>query len=135
MKMMKQDVQTYNIMDRMRSYSSAFSRSLFTDIIKYGDCFDSSTIMEVQRRISTLDDTQAPILMSMNLQKPTIILIIAIFLGLDRFFLDDIVLGIIKVLICWGGGIWWLIDIFTAKRRTFEYNYKKFNETMMLLGR
>ncbi|OXL42784.1 hypothetical protein CFT61_14645 [Segatella copri] len=38
MKMMKQDVQTYNIMDRMRSYSSAFSRSLFTDIIKYGDC-------------------------------------------------------------------------------------------------
>ena len=35
---MKQDVQTYNIMDRMRSYSSAFSRSLFTDIIKYGDC-------------------------------------------------------------------------------------------------
>ena len=36
--MMKQDVQTYNIMDRMRSYSSAFSRSLFTDIIKYGDC-------------------------------------------------------------------------------------------------
>lgn len=36
--MMKQDVQTYNIMDRMRSYSSAFSRALFTDIIKYGDC-------------------------------------------------------------------------------------------------
>ena len=35
---MKQDVQTYNIMDRMRTYSSAFSRSLFTDIIKYGDC-------------------------------------------------------------------------------------------------
>lgn len=36
--MMKQDVQTYNIMDRMRSYSSVFSRALFTDIIKYGDC-------------------------------------------------------------------------------------------------
>ena len=36
--MMKQDVHTYNIMDRMRSYSSAFSRALFTDIIKYGDC-------------------------------------------------------------------------------------------------
>lgn len=35
---MKQDVQTYNIMNRMRSYSSAFSRALFTDIIKYGDC-------------------------------------------------------------------------------------------------
>ena len=35
---MKQSVQTYTIMDRMRSYSSAFSRTLFTDIIKYGDC-------------------------------------------------------------------------------------------------
>ena len=35
---MTQSVQTYTIMDRMRSYSSAFSRALFTDIIKYGDC-------------------------------------------------------------------------------------------------
>ena len=34
---MTQSVQTYTIMDRMRSYSSAFSRALFTDIIKYGD--------------------------------------------------------------------------------------------------
>lgn len=35
---MKQSVQTDTIMERMRSYSSAFSRSLFTDIIKFGDC-------------------------------------------------------------------------------------------------
>ncbi len=104
-------------------------------IIKYGECFDTNSIMDVQRRISNLDDSQAPILMSMNLQKPSIILIIAIFLGLERFFLNDVVLGIIKVLICWGGGIWWLIDIFTAKRRTYEYNYKKFNEVMMILGK
>lgn len=34
---MRQNSQTYRIMDRMRSYSSAFSRSMFVDILKYGD--------------------------------------------------------------------------------------------------
>lgn len=35
---MRQNIQTYKIMDRMRSYSSAFSRNMFVDILKYGDC-------------------------------------------------------------------------------------------------
>lgn len=35
---MRQNTQTYKIKDRMRSYSSAFSRSMFVDILKYGDC-------------------------------------------------------------------------------------------------
>ena len=71
-------------------------------------------------------------LMSLNLQKPTIMLIIAIALGWERFFLDDMVLGAIKVITCYGCGIWWLIDIFSAQRRTYEYNYRKFNEALML---
>ena len=70
--------------------------------------------------------------MGISLQKPTVILILAIFLGWERFFLDDIGLGILKVLTCYGCGIWWLIDIFSAKRRAYEYNYKKFIETVSL---
>ena len=71
-------------------------------------------------------------MMGLSLQKPTVILIIAIVLGWERFFLDDIGLGIVKFVTCYGCGIWWLVDIFTAQRRTYEYNYNKFNETLML---
>ena len=41
-------------------------------------------------------------------------------------------MGVVKVITCYGCGIWWLIDIFSAQRRTYEYNYKKFNEALML---
>ena len=65
-------------------------------------------------------------------QKPSLILIIAILLGWDRFFLDDIGLGVVKILTGFGCGVWWLIDIFSAKKRTYEFNYKKFQQALML---
>ena len=101
-------------------------------MMKNGECFDMMVIQDVQNKLAEVDDAKYALLMSMNLQQPTIILIIAIVLGWERFFLDDIGLGVLKVITCYGFGIWWLIDIFSAQRRTYEYNYKKFNETLML---
>lgn len=101
-------------------------------MLKNGDCFDLLAAQEVQKRLTELDDDKATVILSLSLQKPTVILIIAILLGWDRFFLDDIGLGVVKVITCYGCGIWWLIDIFSAKKRTYEYNYKKFTEALML---
>lgn len=101
-------------------------------MLKNGDCFDLVAAQEVQKRLTELDDDKATFILSLSLQKPTVILIIAILLGWDRFFLDDIGLGVVKVITCYGCGIWWLIDIFSAKKRTYEYNYKKFTEALML---
>ncbi|MGM9787633.1 MAG: TM2 domain-containing protein [Candidatus Cryptobacteroides sp.] len=101
-------------------------------MLKNGDCFDLVAAQEVQKRLTELDDDKATVILSLSLQKPTVILIIAILLGWDRFFLDDIGLGVVKVITCYGCGIWWLIDIFSAKKRTYEYNYKKFTEALML---
>lgn len=78
-----------------------------------------------------MDDSKEPLILSLNLQKPNLILIIAIVFGWDRLFLGDIGLGILKVLTCYGVFVWWLIDIFTAKKRTYDYNYKKFNQAVM----
>ena len=101
-------------------------------MLKNGECFDIMAVQDVQTKLAEIDDSKSALLMSLSLQKPTIILLIAILLGWDRFFLDDIGLGIIKVLSCYGLGIWWLVDIFTAQKRTYEYNYRKFNETLLL---
>ena len=101
-------------------------------MLKSGECFDPVTLQEVQSKLLELDDNKASYIMSANYQNPTLILIIAILLGWERFFLDDIGMGVLKVITCYGIGIWWLVDIFTAQRRTYEYNYKKFNEMLML---
>ena len=90
------------------------------------------SVQEVQNKLMVIDDSKSALLMGLSLQKPTVVLIIAIVLGWDRFFLDDIGLGVVKLITCYGFGIWWLIDIFSVQRRTYEYNYKKFNEILML---
>ena len=100
-------------------------------MLKNGECFDTLAIQDIQNKLTEIDDSKSAMLMSLSLMKPTVILLIAIFLGWDRFFLDDIALAVVKVITCYGCGIWWLIDIFTAKKRTYEYNYKKFNETLV----
>lgn len=101
-------------------------------MLKNGECFDMTVIQDVQSKLSEIDDSKSALLMGLNLQKPTVMLIVSIVLGWDRFFLDDIGLGIVKVITCHGCGIWWLVDIFSAQRRTYEYNYRKFTETLML---
>ena len=47
------------------------------------------------------------------------------YLGLDRFMLGEVGLGVAKLLTCGGCGIWALIDCFTAPARTRKYNSEK----------
>ncbi|MDR3792333.1 MAG: TM2 domain-containing protein [Terracidiphilus sp.] len=60
----------------------------------------------------------------------TIILALFCF---DRFWLGDIGLGILKYLTAGGCGIWWLIDLFTAKNRTDNYNRQKAMELLAVI--
>lgn len=43
-------------------------------------------------------------------------------LGVDRFYLGDIGLGVGKLLTCGGAYIWWLIDIFLIQDATKKKN-------------
>ncbi|MCQ2153407.1 MAG: TM2 domain-containing protein [Bacteroidales bacterium] len=101
-------------------------------IMKNGEYFDPYQLPQVQQALDEVDDTKGAIILGQRYQSPTIMLIIAIFLGWERFFLDDIGMGVLKVVTCYGLGIWWLIDIFTAMKRTTAYNFKKFNDAMLI---
>ena len=82
----------------------------------------------VRAKLEEMDDEKFFLVQGTEFQKPSTILLIAILLGWERFWLDDVVLGIVKILTANGCGIWWLIDIFSAKDRAKEYNFKKFNQ-------
>ncbi len=61
-------------------------------------------------------------------RKPLTVQLISAFLGLfgvDRFYLGDIVKGILKYFTFGGMGIWWIADIISAKNRCRAYNRKK----------
>jgi hypothetical protein len=88
--------------------------------------FDPADLIIIKGKLEELDDNKLLLLQSASFQKPSIILIIAIFLGWERFWLDDIGLGVVKIITCYGCGIWWLVDIFSAQRRAQKYNMQQF---------
>ena len=64
-----------------------------------------------------------------QLKDPTISIILSILtghLGIDRLYVGDIGLGILKLFTCGGLGVWWLIDIFIIMDRTKAVNLQTF---------
>ncbi|MDD4848004.1 MAG: TM2 domain-containing protein [Bacteroidales bacterium] len=95
--------------------------------------FYPQDLMMIKEKLEQMDDDKFFLIQGTEFQKPSIILIIAILLGWERFWLDDVGLGIVKILTCYGCGIWWLIDIISAKDRAKKYNFQKFNQRLSLI--
>jgi len=97
--------------------------------------FTPETLPVVKNKLEQIDKSQMMFLQSASFKKPSTIFLIALFLGWERFLLNDIALGIVKVITAYGCGIWWLIDIFTAKKRAQKYNFQQFQKaTAMISG-
>lgn len=87
--------------------------------------FRPELLVDIQERLERVPDERYVLISSLSFQDPTLMIVIAVFFGWERFFLNDIGLGVLKVITCYGLGIWWLVDIFTAQGRTYDYNYNK----------
>ena len=92
--------------------------------------FNQQDLMVIRQRLEGMDDDKFYMIQGTELQKPSTILLIAIFLGWERFWLDDVTLGVVKIITAYGCGIWWLIDIFTAQKRAKKYNFNKINQAL-----
>ena len=88
--------------------------------------FNPQDLMVIKDKLEKMDDDKFYLIQGVELQKPSTIFLIAILLGWERFWLDDVGLGIAKVLTCYGCFIWWIVDIFSAKERAKKHNFKKF---------
>lgn len=88
--------------------------------------FHTHDLMMIKEKLEKMEDEKFILIQATQFQKPTTIFLISFFLGIERFWLDDVLLGIIKLLTFYGFFIWWLVDLISAKDRTKKYNYKKF---------
>lgn len=93
-----------------------------------GKNFPEMMYQSIKSVLEGADENKETLLMSTEWKSPTVGFLFAFFLGgfgVDRFWLGDTGLGVVKLLTCGGLGIWSLIDLFTVFGRTKQANYKK----------
>jgi TM2 domain-containing membrane protein YozV len=94
------------------------------------------SVIELQMMTKGMADQQKMLFMSQydSVKKdPNMILILSVlfgYLGVDRFMLGDMGMGILKLLTGGCCGILWLIDIFTIRGKVNDYNRKQANEIL-----
>lgn len=83
-------------------------------------------ILYVKERLAYADESKFNLLSTLEFKDPTTLLLVSLFLGtlgIDRFMLGDVGMGILKLLTCGVCGILSIIDWFTVQKRTKEYNF------------
>ena len=95
--------------------------------------FPAEKIMYIKEKLAAMDENKFAMISTIEMKDPTTILLVSIFLGnlgVDRFMLGDIGMGILKLLTCGVCGILTIIDWFTISKKTKELN---FNNVMTML--
>ncbi|MDE7089647.1 MAG: TM2 domain-containing protein [Prevotella sp.] len=99
----------------------------------------------IRTRLVDLEYTQAAILFS-NLKDPTTALILSVIvgtLGIDRFYIGDIGMGVGKLLVGIIVGtiscgtlfwVWWLIDIFLISNATRKKNSEALLQSLSMVS-
>ncbi len=96
-------------------------------VMIYGSKLPAAYLPTVKEQLLTMDINTANLLFA-QMKDPTLVLVISVLLGgygVDRIYVGDVGLGILKLLTCGGLGIWWLIDLFLIMDRTKEKNLNR----------
>lgn len=92
-----------------------------------GKYFETSSLPLIKEMISKLPPEKQAALQFIEPKDPMLMLIVSLFvgcLGIDRFMLGQVGLGVLKLLTFGGCGIWAIVDLFLimdeTKRKNFE---------------
>lgn len=92
------------------------------------------SIPMIRQRLEILNEGQKAYILSVELKNPTVALIFSIFLGylgIDRFYIGHIGLGVAKLLLSWMTlGIWPVVDWFLIMGATRQTNLETLNNTI-----
>ena len=94
-----------------------------------------SQLHVLKDKMMQMSDADLDRISYINFTDPTMMLIISIFFGMvgvDRFALGDIGLGVGKLLTCGGIYIWWIVDLFYIMDATKEKNMQKLNTVLYI---
>lgn len=97
-------------------------------IMANGKYFDSHDLIQIRERMLDLDDSVWGSMQTLQFKDPTTSLIVSLIaggLGIDRFLIGDVGLGVGKLLTCGGLGIWTIIDWFLIMGSTRDHNLEK----------
>lgn len=88
--------------------------------------FEASAIPIIRQKLEKADDLTLLSLQACELNDPTTILLVSIFLGtlgIDRFMIGDVGVGVLKLLTAGCCGILTIIDWFTISKKTKQKNF------------
>jgi Predicted membrane protein len=95
--------------------------------------FPSEKLIYLKSKMSQIDDKKFELISTMDLKSPQVIILVSAILGslgIDRFMIGDIGMGILKLLTGGLCAILWLYDLFTISDRVKKIN---FENVMVLL--
>ncbi len=96
--------------------------------------FEGHHLNAVRERLLAMDESKWPSLQFIQFKDPTTALLISIFVGhygIDRFYIGDTGLGVVKLFSCGGLLVWTIVDWFLIQGLTKEKNMEMFNRAFM----
>lgn len=97
-------------------------------LMTYSKYFPEESIIMLKEKFEAMDDNKTSMMYSLQFKDPMMALILSIVagtLGIDRFYIGDVGLGVAKLLTCGGCGIWTIIDYFMIMKAAKQKNFEK----------
>jgi len=94
-------------------------------LMQNGKYFESHQMSILRDKLLSLEEEKWPLVSAAQFKDPQTVLIVSIVagqLGIDRFMIGDVGIGIGKLLTCGAGGIWTIVDWFMIQKATREKN-------------
>lgn len=88
--------------------------------------FSSEQLPVVREKLLSLDESKFPLVLAADLKDPTLALVFSLVLGnlgVDRFYIGDIGLGVLKLLTLGVCGIMTIVDYFLIIGKTRDKNF------------
>lgn len=90
--------------------------------------FPDDKIVYLKEKLLAAPEEKASLVLSLDLKDPTVFLLISALigtLGVDRFMLGDMGMGVLKLLTGGLCGILWVVDLCTISKKVKEANFQE----------
>lgn len=97
-------------------------------LISIQDKIPSEYIYLIRQKLESMEDGHETVLWAAGLKSPMVALVLSLLLGvygIDRFYIGDTTIGVLKLITCGGFGVWTIIDWFLIMDATKQKNAEK----------